>query len=375
MRLFFAGLVMLIAAAAQSAEIQSLRLVDSPERLTIVVRSEGDLQQELPDVEFIGETIQFDLPGSTVKGGEIRQTVSDTRIRSLYAYQLEPETARIRILLNKGVKAENFKSTLTLQVGPQGMEARIQKPALRRPASTVAVTLKPKDIGSESVVKPAQDDLSQLSDSEIESQLRTMVPPASESSVSGTAASNTSSAEATQKAAADKETSAATDSATSSASAPSAQKEESQIPVFSQAAKKASPSGEVSTVRTILGLALVAVVLFTFYAGAKKFLDRKNKSNPHTSIRVVTQHYLGPKKSLAIVSVAGESILIGITDHNISMIKSLSLLDGEVPEALPENFQSSLAQAEEQDGGEDDYSVKGIKEIVAGRLKGMRDLL
>ncbi len=104
-------------------------------------------------------------------------------------------------------------------------------------------------------------------------------------------------------------------------------------------------------------------------------MHKRNLKNKNTSIRILTQHYIGPKKSLAIVSVAGETILLGVTDHSINMIKNLSLLDDEMPKDVPSSFSQTLnqAQAEEPDNVED-YTMKGVKEIIGERLKNMRNL-
>ena len=84
--------------------------------------------------------------------------------------------------------------------------------------------------------------------------------------------------------------------------------------------------------------------------------------------------------------VAGESILIGITEQNINMLKSLSLLDDEVPEEAPSHFsnvmgalgatssKSSIAEADSDEEDGEDFSFGGIKDIVSKRLKGMRNL-
>lgn len=122
-----------------------------------------------------------------------------------------------------------------------------------------------------------------------------------------------------------------------------------------------------------------------FYLARKyAFSNKINKSN--MQIKVLTQHHLGAKKSLAIIRVAGESILIGVTDQNISMIKSLALIDDEVPAELPsQSFADTMAagggeqivQSKEMTelAGEveDDFSFAGIKTNVSQKLKSMRN--
>lgn len=152
-------------------------------------------------------------------------------------------------------------------------------------------------------------------------------------------------------------------------------KKESEIPVLNNSIKKEVKTSSVTGIRVTIGLVIVAVFLFSLWWASQKWLSKKRIKNPHTSIRVLTQHYLGPKKSLAIISVAGEPILIGVTDHNINFIKSLSLLEEEVPHEESRSFSSALQSAEQAPNEEiEDYAVKGIKDVVSDRLKGMRNL-
>ncbi len=153
---------------------------------------------------------------------------------------------------------------------------------------------------------------------------------------------------------------------------------ESEIPVNLDTNKKAA-GGENPIFKIILSFAIVGVLGCAAYFLLRKYKFQNPKSQA-TQIKVLTQHYLGPKKSLAIVRVAGESILIGITDQNISMLKSLSLLDEDIPEDSPKEFHSVFAKktqpAQFADDGEnkDEFSISGIKDIVSGKLKNMRSL-
>jgi flagellar protein FliO/FliZ len=176
-------------------------------------------------------------------------------------------------------------------------------------------------------------------------------------------------------------------------------KSEDEIPVNFNKVKK-SETAEASTGRLFLTFGLMAVFLGLGYYAAKKY--GKPKNSAQTKIKILTQHYLGPKRSLAIVRVAGESILIGITDQNINMIKSLSLLDDEIPEVVSsDSFESTLNEKKEMnlDGtttgpntrrqnfqenaignvgvqankeAGDEFSIRHIKDVVSLKLKGMR---
>lgn len=167
-------------------------------------------------------------------------------------------------------------------------------------------------------------------------------------------------------------------------------RKESEIPLNLEGKKKASEDGS-AVFRIVMSLAVLGVVGTGAFIFLRKYSVPKSAKH-QTQIKVLQQHYLGPKKSLAIVRVAGESILIGVTDHNISMIKSLSLLDDEVPEEAPQSFGkvlgSSAASFDEDEAEEEapvrrrakskdldsdeEFAISGIKDIVSKRLKGMR---
>jgi flagellar protein FliO/FliZ len=119
---------------------------------------------------------------------------------------------------------------------------------------------------------------------------------------------------------------------------------ENEIPLNLEAAKKTTEGGSSAT-KALVSMMIVGTLLAVSYFGIRRYKISNTINKSNTKIKVISQHYLGPKKSLAIIHVAGESILVGITDQNISMIKSLSLIDDEVPETLPNTFGQTLNQA------------------------------
>ncbi len=163
-----------------------------------------------------------------------------------------------------------------------------------------------------------------------------------------------------------------------------ANKKESEIPLSLDTPKKASEDSH-PIFKIILIFSMMGLVGTGAYVYLRKYSKNNFAAGKNNQIKVLTQHYLGPKKSLAIIRVAGESILIGITENNISMIKSLALLDDEVPEEVhSSNFadlfggisdakvasKRSVEAPEENE--EDEFSIRGVKEVVSKKLKGMR---
>lgn len=176
----------------------------------------------------------------------------------------------------------------------------------------------------------------------------------------------------------------------------SANTKESEIPLSLEATKKVS-AGESTYFRMIMIVALLGILACGTWIFIRKAKTQNIKRNKN-EIKILAQHYLGPKKSLAVVRVAGESILVGITDAHINMIKTLSLLDDELPEVTSQNFQSELdnrmteetTQAKEAptysrraqvnsksnvtDDEMEEFSIRGIKDLVSTKLKNMRSI-
>lgn len=150
---------------------------------------------------------------------------------------------------------------------------------------------------------------------------------------------------------------------------------EDQIPLSIAAEKKTVDAGSPLT-KALSSGAIVVILLAAsyFYVRRYKTSNTINKSN--MQIKVLTQHYLGPKKSLAIIHVAGESILVGITDTNISMIKSLSLIDDEIPAEMPKTFSETMTTSTHSTAMknelDEEFSFSGVTDSVSKKIKSMR---
>ncbi len=149
---------------------------------------------------------------------------------------------------------------------------------------------------------------------------------------------------------------------------------ENEIPLkMAEAGKNESQS--VSGQKAIFTIGILLALAGAGYYAVRRFSHTSKPGKSNMQIKVLSQHYLGPKKSLAIVRVAGESILIGVTDQNISMIKALALLDEELPQVLPKDFDETMTeQLADQDIETDDFSFEGIKSTVSEKIKSMRNI-
>ncbi|MRR07206.1 MAG: flagellar biosynthetic protein FliO [Deltaproteobacteria bacterium] len=86
----------------------------------------------------------------------------------------------------------------------------------------------------------------------------------------------------------------------------------------------------------LASLSIVVGLIYLAYYLANRFLKGNlvRKSVPRY-IRVVESRFLAPKKSLMLVEVAGEYLLLGSSDSGLSLIKQVDMLETiEVVEEL-----------------------------------------
>lgn len=153
-----------------------------------------------------------------------------------------------------------------------------------------------------------------------------------------------------------------------------AQATEDQIPLspVAEEVKAAAPSADH---RLLLGL-LLFLGFATLAALAVRKYKFKNVKTQQFQMKILSQFHLSPKKSLAVIQVAGESILVGVTDHHISMIKSLSLLDEDLEQgATAKDFKNTLGDLGDGPAGfesSDVYSIQKIQDAVSSKIKNLR---
>lgn len=119
-------------------------------------------------------------------------------------------------------------------------------------------------------------------------------------------------------------------------------KKESETPAFKnvEAAKSVQES---SWKRMALSAALVLMLGVGLFYGVQRFARKGSTQNQKLRMDVLSQHHFSPKRSLIVVRVAGEHLLIGATDHSMNLIKSISLIDDEVEKGeFPQDFNNFL---------------------------------
>ncbi len=151
---------------------------------------------------------------------------------------------------------------------------------------------------------------------------------------------------------------------------------EAAIPVVIDGKAAASSDNTSLGQKVLFSFSILGVLVLTTWMFGRKYLKKGLINVQNHQIRILSQTSLGPKKSLAVIRVAGESVLIGITDTQISMIKSLSLLDEDLPEQTPFRFDNALQAA---DAGRkstpienDSITFASLKTQVSSKLQSMK---
>jgi flagellar protein FliO/FliZ len=139
----------------------------------------------------------------------------------------------------------------------------------------------------------------------------------------------------------------------------------------------------------------LSIVFVLFIAGGVGlwYLKKKSQMGDNkqtlTQIKVLTQYHLAPRKTLTVIRVAGESLLIGVTENQITLLKSLSLLDEDIPDSTPKSFKQTIAESSaeasvdappkntvlksvEFTDSDEEFSFGNIKHLVENKLKGMK---
>jgi flagellar protein FliO/FliZ len=132
---------------------------------------------------------------------------------------------------------------------------------------------------------------------------------------------------------------------------------ESDIPVVMSPLKVAKTESSVIW-RLVASMVFLVTVGGILTYAARRWTRKRDKGGKRVRIEVLHQMHLGPRKSLALVRVSGEVMLVGISDHNINMIKSIALIDDELEETVKGDFNGFL---------DDEFSVEDMRTIMGSR--------
>lgn len=374
------------------ADIEKVRAFRDGDTFTAEMTAAGGWNVSDLQARFSGSIVEIEVPQASLSKGKHIIRPDDRLVRSVLIAPGEGGSIRAKIYLKDGFIAKSLEGGVHVRKSADNMirieisgDAEKGLVAKNDPEAIATISVMSGD-ATESIGMGA----ARLVADGSQSAASTGSVPASPGAMGDGPASGTANG--------------ATDSSVASAAGTGEKKvdtskmPENEIPVLTstKSAKKAE-GGMMERIMITLGVLAVALGAAAF--GLKRWAAKSGAKNQNTKIKVLTQHMMGPKKSLAIVQVAGETILIGVTDHNISMLKTLSLLDEEIPEEVPRNFGARLADFDEDEvlpppvpkakkeqrsrrmdddtDAQEDFAMRGIAEIrdvVSTRLRGLKNL-
>lgn len=126
---------------------------------------------------------------------------------------------------------------------------------------------------------------------------------------------------------------------------------------------------------------MIAFILL-MVSGVAFFLWKWKKPSQtyRSGLQVMSQHPLGMGTKLVIVEVAGQSLLLGVTQNQISIIQTLSPADGETRAQASSDKphqEATLALPVSPSPFEiknEEDSFNRVRDAISNKLKGMRPL-
>ena len=78
-----------------------------------------------------------------------------------------------------------------------------------------------------------------------------------------------------------------------------------------------------SGLRMVTTLSLVLGLIFLLFFGFKKYVLKNSAFGGGKLVQVLSTNFLAPKKNIALVEVAGEILVLGVSDQSISLLTSI----------------------------------------------------
>lgn len=324
-------LLLIAAAAALGAQLSAteafattaLKQVQVSNGSQIDLLFDGKVSRNQIKTEFFNDIIQISLTDVSVYPAKI-SSVNGGSLTKIFAYQYAPKLVRCRLSV-KG-KAEDYRNRLVLDSGSGGPNGKILTIRFRGAESKPVESAKNVDTDEQKLLE------------------HVMKGSAAKPSVAqeGTVSDRIIERAAAEKAAAEKT------AAPTTVAVVQPESSESKPLNFSREGHSDHLGGAKNRIPNPMGvfgkLALVVGLFSLLALGFKKFWKSKAESQnaflgaitqfarsslgvkanaSKLAIEMLSHHHLGPKKSIAVVRVAGRTMLVGITDQAINLISHL----------------------------------------------------
>lgn len=99
------------------------------------------------------------------------------------------------------------------------------------------------------------------------------------------------------------------------------------LPSINATAAAEASSSLAPVIAVVFVVLLVAAMVWLLLKRGNRLIPLKKSP---FQMKVLNHLPLGPKKYLTVVEVAGETLLLGVTDYSVNLIKSIALLDEDL---------------------------------------------
>jgi len=291
-----AGLVVLcFGQPAQAGAMVNLKQVQIAGQAQIELLFDAPVSMGQIRTEFFNDVVQLSISEATVYPAKI-STVNSALVSKVFAYQYTPKLVRCRFTV-KG-KAESFKDRFQLSPSGKVLSVKFDEPA--RQTSSVE-----KDKIASQAAKAEEKQVSpRVSDPEEQKLLEKILHSPNEPSEKALAAAS-----------------------------PAHEKNRVTVenpPFVSKPLTGGKPLASPVSLFGKTGI-VIGLMLLVFFV-ARKVLKGNNTLSRIASkslgvkpkmIEVLSNHYLGPKKSISVVKIAGRVLVLGVTNDSVNLITQL----------------------------------------------------
>ena len=358
---FFLLVVGFVAGGAPAHAAISLQRVQVTEGARVDLIFDGKVDPAAIKTEFFNDTVQLSMEGVNVYPAKIT-SVSGPDLLKIFAYQYSPGLVRCRFTL-KG-KAEDYKDKVRVSGDGKILSVRfsddIKQSRRKQEMVSDAITLsarKPEkspqsaqraEEKSAEVAAVTADERTLLErvlgSNPEKAEEKEQVPRVAENDTAKAKAGAAAGSSATIRDARKSPAQAPAEAVASSIGAPGRLTSAPELP---------SPARSLGVLASICGaLGLLVVLRRGFqgkgalkriegHKGLNGLLGNLGLGRNERLVEVLSNHSLGPRKSIAVVRVGGRRLVLGVTNESINLITAMDGADTNVGDAVAASLISS----------------------------------
>jgi len=317
-------------AMASQNYLQNLKVYKNPDELRVVMDFLSPIKAE-PVLSFYEKSVQFDMPDTYIHPAKRVFEVGDEFLKYVYALQHSKDKVRMRLLVSQS--GISLKDRLSVLRDDKNLIIVIKKAAAAKGQETAAIKSKIKNIKSEINIAGSQKDLEMRSQKLEEGELKLQMQNiASEPDIQQSKAdiNNPEGIKAVEGKIEEVKPQLTTPDSENQTSNIETKGAGSGYLKYQEPLPVEPPDMSSAIFKTITALAIVlAAVLLISYI-AKKVLKKNDiVFGKDKLIRVLGTSYIGVKKAITLLDVAGEVLVIGVTNNNITMLTKLESEDAK----------------------------------------------